>query len=275
MLGREVMDRVEATTDLTEWETARYEKTGNIRWRSILHFYTIDAIKAGYMRKNKGIWYITDEGEKALKLGEVGMLKASRDEYRKWKKEQDEETGDANGVAATEEVIDMAESTPLAIIEKQEGEAITAIRDFILAMDEYVFQEMIAALLEGMGYHISEISPRGPDGGIDIVAYTDPLGTMQPRIIVQVKHRPESAVSSGDIQRLSGSMKRPSDVGIFATSDTFSKPARKESRDSGKHIELMDFARIIELWQEYYGKLKDEHKQMLPLRPIYFLAAEG
>jgi len=34
----------------------------------------------------------------------------------------------------------------------------------------------------------------------------------------------------------------------------------------------VDLNRFITLWQEFYDKLKDEDKNLLPLRPIYFLA---
>lgn len=129
----------------------------------------------------------------------------------------------------------------------------------------------MAELLKAMGYFISEIAQRGADGGIDIVAYTDPLGTRQPRIIVQVKHRPHDSVSSDEIQKLAGTLKRNSDVGIFVTSGTFSKPAKKEARESREHIELIDFERFISLWQEFYPKMSDDQKLFLPLQPIYFL----
>jgi len=31
-------------------------------------------------------------------------------------------------------------------------------------------------------------------------------------------------------------------------------------------------ARFIELWQEYYTKMDDEDKALMPLAPVYFLA---
>lgn len=52
--------------ELTAWEQERYEKTGYIRWQSILHFYTIDCTKAGYLRKQKGVWYLTEEEIKII-----------------------------------------------------------------------------------------------------------------------------------------------------------------------------------------------------------------
>ena len=64
--GKDVINKLRETIDLTEWEKQIYEKTGYVRWESIFHFYTIDCIKAGYLRKNKGVWYLTDEGDKAI-----------------------------------------------------------------------------------------------------------------------------------------------------------------------------------------------------------------
>jgi hypothetical protein len=40
-----------------------------------------------------------------------------------------------------------------------------------------------------MGYHVSWIAPPGKDRGIDVLAWTDPVGTKPPRIKVQEKRR--------------------------------------------------------------------------------------
>ena len=131
----------------------------------------------------------------------------------------------------------------------------------------------MAGLLSAMGYFISMVSPKGRDGGIDIIAYTDPLGTKPPRIIVQVKHTPFASISSDDIQRLSGTMKRDGDVGVFVTSGDFSPYAKAEARSSAKHIELIDFDRFIELWIQHYNKMNHEVKALFPLQPVYFLGS--
>jgi len=44
MRGKQVLEEVEKRVPMGEWEKHRYEKTGYIRWRSVLHFYTIDLI---------------------------------------------------------------------------------------------------------------------------------------------------------------------------------------------------------------------------------------
>ena len=82
--GKEVINKVRSEVALTEWEKQIYEKTGYVRWESIFHFYTIDCIKAGYLRKNKGVWYLTDEGEKAISLGPIQLLDRAKKVYKQW-----------------------------------------------------------------------------------------------------------------------------------------------------------------------------------------------
>ena len=72
--GREVINKVRGKVSFTDWEKQIYEKTGYVRWESIFHFFTIDCTKAGFLRKNKGVFYLTDEGEKAISLGPIKLL---------------------------------------------------------------------------------------------------------------------------------------------------------------------------------------------------------
>ena len=268
MRGKDVVDKIREKVSFDEYENHRYEKTGYIRWESILHFYTIDCMKAGFLRKQKGTWILTDEGEKGLDLGAERLLSTATKLYREWDGKRKSESLEEDLSTDNEED---ALQVQKSVISQYEDEAYTGIRKYITSKNPYDFQDLVAELLKVMGYYISDVAKRGPDGGIDIIAYTDPLGTSQPRIIVQVKHRPNDAVSSDEIQKLAGTLKRNTDVGIFVTSGTFSKPAIKEAKDSREHIELIDFDRFISLWQSYYLKLDDSQKQHLPLHPIYFV----
>ena len=69
-----------------------------------------------------------------------------------------------------------------------------------------------------------------------------------------------------------GLLQKEGDVGMFVSTSGFSPDARTAARSSHVHVELVDLNRFITLWQEFYDKLKDEDKNLLPLRPIYFLA---
>jgi restriction system protein len=262
--GKEVISKIGERVELDNWENGRYEKTGNIRWQAIMHLFTIDCVKAGYMRKKKGMWYLTDEGEKALNLGEVELLKTAREKYREWKAnqpvEQEEEPKD--------EIINIKVK-----LDELEEEALEGLKEHINSKNGYEFQDIVAALLRAMGYYTPFISPKGKDGGIDIIAYQDPLGAQPPRIKVQVKHHPDSAIPVKDVRSLIGLLNKEGEIGLFVTSGTFSSDAEKLVRESHTHCKLINFNEFIDLWEQYYPKLNDEEKSMLPLHPIYFLGS--
>jgi len=50
---------------LSEHEKGEYQSGGR-RFDKILRFATVDAVKAGWMLKSKGLWSITDAGQDAL-----------------------------------------------------------------------------------------------------------------------------------------------------------------------------------------------------------------
>ena len=125
-----------------------------------------------------------------------------------------------------------------------------------------------------MGYFTPYVSARGKDGGLDIIAYKDPLGTISPRIKVQVKHRGASATVH-EVRQLMGLLQKDGDIGIFISSGGFTPDAKATARSSNIHVELIDLNRFINLWQDFYQKLTDEDKSLMPLLPIYFLAPDN
>ena len=267
--GRDVVAEVEKRVPLDEWARATYEKSGYVRWQSILHFFSIDCIKAGYLVKKKGVWYLTPEGESALQLGDAGLLKAAVAAYRKWK-DENRPPEDAEDQDVSEEGQQSQEAT----IHEIEQLAIEGLNKEINQKNPYEFQELVAALLRGMGYYTPFVAPQGKDGGIDVIAYRDPLGTVSPRIKVQIKHR-GAAASVQEVRQLMGLLQKDGDVGMFVSSGGFTPDAKSTARGSHVHVELIDLDRFIALWQEFYPKLTDEDKGLLTLVPIYFYAPSG
>ena len=267
--GREVVAEVEKRVRLDDWATAIYEKSGYVRWQSILHFFSIDCIKAGYLIKKKGVWYITPEGANALSLGEVGLLNAATAAYRKWREENQPSVGaEEEGEGAEEESQQGQEAT----VHEMEQLAIEGLKKQIGLKNPYEFQDLAAGLLRGMGYYTPFVAPHGKDGGVDIIAYRDPLGTASPRIKMQIKHRPNNPATVQEVRQLMGLLQKDGDVGIFVSSGGFTPDAKVTARSSHVHVELIDLDRFISLWQEFYAKLTDEDKSLLPLIPIFFYA---
>jgi restriction system protein len=273
MKGYDVVEKIRNSTTFNEWETHRYEKTGYIRWESILHFFTIDCMKAGYMQKNKGTWILTTEGENALKLSPDELLLSAKKSYNEWKTHQKTDISIKESEDEEIENEETFEQKQKALLSQYEESAESGLRNFIAAKNPYEFQDMVAALLKAMDYHISFIAAKGKDGGIDIVAYQDALGIKTPRIKVQVKHYPNSNVSPDAIRSLKGLLNAGEEIGLFVTSGGYSVESQRFARESNIHIKLIDGDELIELWQKYYHQLADEDKNMLPLHPIYFLGS--
>jgi restriction system protein len=229
------------------------------------HFYSIDCMKAGYLVKKRGVWYLTPEGENALQLGEVGLLNAATAAYRKWREEN--QPPHSEGEPEPEE----GQQGQEAAIHEIEQLAIEGLKKQINLKNPYEFQELVAALLRGMGYYTPFVAPQGKDGGVDVIAYRDPLGTLSPRIKVQIKHR-ESSATVQEVRQLMGLLQKDGDVGIFVSSGGFTSEAKTTARVSHVHVDLIDLDRFISLWQEFYVKLTDEDKSLLPLMAIFFYA---
>ena len=96
------------------------------------------------------------------------------------------------------------------------------------------------------------------------------IGAQTPRIKVQVKHKPNTATGAADVRALLGILKA-GDIALFVTSGTYSADAKHAASGGDKFIRLIDGDEFIEMWQEYYDKMSDEDKNMLPLKRISFL----
>lgn len=156
-------------------------------------------------------------------------------------------------------------------IESLQSKAREAIHNYIIRKDPYQFQDFVAALLRGMGYYTPFIAPKGKDGGIDIIAYEDPLGAKGAHIKVQVKHMPTSSIDINIVKHLGYAVTKMNEIGIIATSGRFTNECYAECRRSSRPLRLLDINELIDLWIQFYPNLNDEDKSLLPITPVYYL----
>jgi restriction system protein len=222
-----------------------------------VRFSTVDTVKAGWLIKVKGLWSITDAGRAAYKgfSDPEAFYKEAVRLYRQWKSSQPEddvELPDAPDGGSGEG----AERDVTITFETADEQAWSEVERFLKQMQPYDLQDLVAALLRGMGYHVSWVAPPGRDGGIDILAFSDPLGTRPPRIKVQVK-RQQTTVSVDGLRSFMAVL-GDDDVGIFVNTGGFTKDAMNEARtQANRRVTLVDLERLFELWVEHYKKLDD------------------
>ncbi len=209
----------------------------------------------------------TPKGEDALKLGPAEMLRAANREYKVWRSQ----TRAQGAEAAPEHPQEQQQIVEQTAYEQAVEQARAEIEDRINSLGPYDFQKLTEELLAAMGYHVPFNAPPGRDGGIDIVAYRDPLGTTTPRIKVQVKHR-DQKVTVKEVRELEGLLRKEGDIGLIVSSGGFTGEVEREIRASTKHIETMDLDRMISLWQQHHQHVSQAGKKFLPLVNLYFLA---
>lgn len=268
MRAAEALGALEKRITLTDFEAGDYESGGR-RFERVVRFGTVSCVKAGWMTKQKGIWSVTDEGKAALAAfpDEEKFFREAERLYRSWRKSQPQSADDENADEAAEK---SAEIT----LEQAEEMAWREIEEYLAQMLPYDFQELVGELLTAMGYHVAWIAPPGKDGGIDVIAYNDPLGSRPPRIKVQVKRNANSPRIDVTGLRSFMAVLGDDDVGLFVSLSGFTKDADLEARQSHRRITLLETTKLVELWTSHYGKLGDSARRRLPLKPVWFLAGE-
>jgi len=260
---KDLFSKLEVIMPANEFENSSYDSNGQRRRPYVVRFATIAIVKAGWLTKEKGFWKITDEGKKALtKFPSANEIQLESSKlYKEWHAAQPDD--DSNKTQDRE--IEMVGS-----LEEAEDNAFALIYQHLNDMDPYDFQDLVGALLEVMGYYVSWIAPRGKDGGVDIIAFQDPLGATGRRIKVQVKRQADK-VSRGSLSSFLGVLGED-DIGLFICTGGFSPDAITSAHsEQTRRITLVNAEGLLELWIEYYEKIPLSKRSLLPLRAIHHL----
>jgi len=170
-------------------------------------------------------------------------------------------TGEPVEVKPAEEELEAKASVP----DPEESTQDFVLKRLSLNLKGHPFAHFVAHLLNLMGYR-TQTAPPGKDGGIDILAHSDPLGVQGPFLKVQVKST-EGQTGEKDVRDLVGLLNE-GERGLFVTLGTFNLDARKMARGP-KGIRLVDGPEVVGLICEHYERLDHKYRSMLPLRHVW------
>ena len=153
----------------------------------------------------------------------------------------------------------------VSFYEETKAKSDELIGDMISGIEPYDFQELVAGLIQAMGYR-TRVSEAGPDHGVDIIAHPDVFGFQAPRIKVQVKHR-KSTSGGPDIRNLIGTLGE-GEKGLFVSTGGFTAEARNEARKNPR-LTLLDNEEFVKLLIEHYTKMDSDYTAIVPLRRIW------
>src|SRR5262245_61067661 len=95
--AKEVISRMPQVVSPTDFEKSDYPKHPGVqRYGKMIRFATIGPVKAGWLIKEKGRWYLTEEGKKAyVKFEDAEKFKRESSRlYYQWRDKQPKENSE-------------------------------------------------------------------------------------------------------------------------------------------------------------------------------------
>jgi restriction system protein len=131
--------------------------------------------------------------------------------------------------------------------------------------------QLVGDILRAEGF-VTNVSPAGPDGGVDILAGQGSMGFDGAMLAVQVK---SGQVDAPTLRELQGVMSNfGATRGLLVSWGGFTKSARAEARRLFFQIRLWDSDALVDKITEVYERLPGETQAELPLRRIWTLVPE-
>lgn len=165
------------------------------------------------------------------------------------------------------------------VIDPDPTPTLEAIRDRIRThlvenFGDHKFTALVADILEALGFRC-EVSPSGPDGGVDILAGRGPLGLDSPTLIVEVKSEP-GPIDVKVVRGLHSAMTQyRADQGLLVAWGGVTGPAAREFRRDRTSFRIWDSEELLSRLFETYDLLPAGTRARIPLKQAWVLDEQG
>ncbi len=166
---------------------------------------------------------------------------------------------------AQEEVEDDDSATVAVSRQAEETTEDFVVRRIMSQLTGYQFEELVAHIMECMGY-TARLTPKSADGGVDVIAHMDALGFQPPIVKIQCK-RTTAQHGSPEVNQLLGTLGE-GEFGLFVSLGSFSRAANELERNRPK-LRLIDGEAFVAMILENYAKLSPRYRAIVPLKQIY------
>lgn len=202
----------------------------NLAWaRSYLKDY------GAITNSTRGIWAITEEGQKMPSLDPDEVKRVARLNSRKRKEDKESENTDADFLDENDRSTDDWKNELLAVLQ---------------AIPPDRFERLCQRMLRESGFTKVQVTGKAGDGGIDGIGTVKLGGLLSFPIIFQCK-RYKGSVGPQYIRDFRGAMVGRADRGLILTTGTFTRDSKLEAtRDGAPPIDLVDGELLIEKLKE-------------------------
>jgi restriction system protein len=135
-------------------------------------------------------------------------------------------------------------------------------------------ERLVEAVLKAQGF-VTNRTPPGADGGVDILAGRGQLGFEPPKLAVQVKSS-ETPSDVSSVRELQGVMRQfGADMGLFVSWGGFRGTAPRDARRDFFQLRLWNAEELLDQILQLYDKLPSDIQADLPLKQVWTLVEEG
>ncbi|WP_240433724.1 restriction endonuclease, partial [Vibrio parahaemolyticus] len=205
----------------------------------------------------RALWALTKEGTSTHKIdkNEAKKIVKNLSGVRKQKVEKP----DPNPQSTISESEELAELT-------WEEELI----DILKVMEPDAFERLSQRFLRQLGFNNVEVTGKSGDGGIDGVGVLKIGGVLSFHVVFQCK-RYSGSVSSPAIRDFRGAMIGRADKGLFITTGTFTRDAKREAqRDGAPPIDLIDGNDFAEQLKDLRLGVEVQMREEVTIKPEWF-----
>ena len=200
----------------------------------------------------RGVWALTAEGAKTTKIDKEEAKKIVKDLSGTDKKKEKETSKEEN-------------SAPEEITWQDE------LLDVVKNIEPAAFERLSQRLLRELGFVNVEVTGKTGDGGIDGSGVIKLGGVLSFHVVFQCK-RYTGSVSSGAIRDFRGAMIGRADKGLFITTGTYTRDAKREAkRDGAPPIDLVDGRDFAEKLKELNLGVQVELVEEVSINKEWFL----
>ena len=178
--------------------------------------------------------------------------------------------GDAGVASETQadqqdEIADDETATVSAAIQAEASTSDFIIKRLMTELTGHQFEELVAHMMECMGY-TARVTPKSGDGGVDVIAHMDPLGFQPPIVKVQCK-RTTGQTPRPDVDQLLGTL-GDGEYGLFVNLGSFARGAIELERNRAK-LRLINGEQFVDLIFEHFSQLSPRYRALIPLKQIF------
>lgn len=191
--------------------------------------------KAGFLENSaRGVWALTPKGRANPVVDPQAVVRFVRGEYQS---QRDEE-----GSADEEQLPDVDASG--------ETDWRGVMLDTLHRMSPDAFERLAQRILRESGFVEVKVLGRSGDGGIDGTGILRLHSVVSFHVLFQCK-RWVGSVSAREIRDFRGAMVGRTDKGLFITTGSFTRDARREAtRDGAPPVDLIDGDQLVDLLKE-------------------------